>query len=189
LTLVDELLAELGDPGLEQIGGMLGTDPATARTILQETAGTIVAGLARSAEHPEGAEALRTALDDHTDADPFNGDVASLTRDGQNILAHVLGGQGAEHAADELARFAGVGSTALMKVLPLLAPMIMSLLAGQADRRDLEPEELADFLRRERAALPLGLRERLVLILADIFGDPGGLMDPQAARGAQSPDW
>ncbi|WP_336213715.1 DUF937 domain-containing protein [Nonomuraea sp. LPB2021202275-12-8] len=200
MTLIDELLAELGDPGLEQIAGMLGTDTATARAVIQAATGTVVAGMARGADHPEGAEALRGALDDHADADPFNGDVASLMRDGQNILAHVLGTQGTEYAAEGLARFSGVDEGALLKVLPLLAPMIMSLLADRAARQDMDTDTMTGELRRERSATSSGLEDLIAPILGDIFGDSSvparsGVVEPragaeqQAARGAQNPDW
>ncbi|GAA3102773.1 hypothetical protein GCM10020001_019840 [Nonomuraea salmonea] len=101
---------------------MLGTDQLTARHVIEAVSATIVGGLARNAAHPDGADALRGALDDHMDADPFNGDVASLTRDGHSILGHVLGAQGTEQAATTLARLAGVGSSAIMKLMPLIAP-------------------------------------------------------------------
>jgi hypothetical protein len=169
---MDELLAELGDPGLEQIAGMLGTDLDTARWAIRAASGIIVAGLARSAEHPEGAEALRCALDEHVDTDPFNSDVASLTRDGRHILAHVLGGHGVEYAAEGLARLADVDVGALMKVLPLLAPMIMSLFAGRAG---LDAASMAADLRRERSAGP----ELIDGILLGLFGDP---LTPAAGR-------
>jgi hypothetical protein len=173
---MDELLTELGEPGLEQIAGMLGTDLATARWVIQAAGGIIVAGLARGAEHPEGAEALRYALDEHMDTDPFNSDVASLTRDGQHILAHVLGGQGVEYVAEGLARLADADVGGLMKVLPLLAPMIMSLFAGRAG---MDTRTMTADLRRERAAGPAGLEELIGGILHGLFGDP---VAPAAGR-------
>lgn len=182
LRLTDRLLAELGDPGLEQIGGMLSAGPGTARDAIAAAAGLIVGGMARDAEHPDGAEALRTALDEHTDADPFNGDVASLIRDGQNILAHVLGGQGTETAAYGLARMSGLDPGAVMRLLALLAPMVMSLLAIEAEQTDMTTDEMTGMLRRERATLP----RELTALLADAFGD---VPEPQVGRGAQGPAW
>ncbi|MEV4075857.1 DUF937 domain-containing protein [Nonomuraea fuscirosea] len=170
VTLYDELLAGLGDSGVEQIAGMLGSDTLTARKVIEAVSGTIVGGLARNAEHPDGADALLGALDDHMDADPFNGDVASLTRDGHSILGHVLGGQGTEQAASGLARLAGVDSGTIMKLMPLIAPMIMSLLAGRAAGRDMDPVALADDLDRERSSVPGGLGELLDGLLGDILG-------------------
>ncbi|MFB9473230.1 DUF937 domain-containing protein [Nonomuraea salmonea] len=170
MTLNDELLAGLGAPGLEQIAGMLGTDQLTARHVIEAVSATIVGGLARNAAHPDGADALRGALDDHMDADPFNGDVASLTRDGHSILGHVLGAQGTEQAATTLARLAGVGSSAIMKLMPLIAPMIMSLLANRATERGMDAATLADDLDGEQAAVPAELGDLVDGLLGDILG-------------------
>ncbi|MFI7699210.1 DUF937 domain-containing protein [Nonomuraea sp. NPDC049480] len=197
MTLQDELLEQLGEPGLEQVAGMLGTDTAKARDVVQAVTATVVGGLARNAQHPDGADALRGALDDHVDADPFNGDVASLTRDGHSILGHVLGGQGTEQAAVVLARFSGIDRVTIMKLLPLIAPMVMSLLAGRVASRDMSAAAIADDLAGERAAAPAELSEALEGLLANIFG---GAMPPQgsvygilergqSARGTSNPDW
>ncbi|MGP3958981.1 DUF937 domain-containing protein [Nonomuraea sp. 3N208] len=170
MTLHDELLEQLGEPGLQQVAVMLGTDPAHARDVVQAVTAIIVGGLARNAQHPDGADALRGALEDHVDADPFNGDVASLTRDGHSILGHVLGGQGTEQAAGGLARLAGIDTGAVMKLLPLIAPMVMFLLADRAARHDMDARDVADDLERERAAVPGGLGEALDGLLANILG-------------------
>ncbi|SEH02781.1 protein of unknown function [Nonomuraea solani] len=202
MTLNDELLAGLGDSGLEQIAGMLGTDTLTARKVVEAVSGTIVGGMARNAEHPDGADALRGALDDHLDADPFNGDVASLTRDGHSILGHVLGGQGTEQAAAGLSQLAGVDTATIMKLLPLIAPMIMSLLAARATRGDMDAGAVADTLDREQSAVPGGLGELLGGLLGSIFGgavpQQGGPYTPagervqqerEVAPGTSNPDW
>ncbi|WP_171074571.1 DUF937 domain-containing protein [Nonomuraea basaltis] len=208
MTLHDELLDQLGEPGLEQVAGMLGTDTAKARDVVQAVTGLIVGGLARTARHPDAADALRGALEDHVDADPFNGDVASLIRDGHSILGHVLGGQGTEQAAVALARLTGIDTAAVMKLMPLIAPMVMFLLADRADRHDMDAGDVAADLDRERVAVPGGLAETLEELLAGIFGGamprPGGLyggdVEPRLGRphgalerrrvqGTSSPDW
>ncbi|WP_188195796.1 DUF937 domain-containing protein [Nonomuraea sp. SYSU D8015] len=187
MTLQDELLDRLGEPGVEQVAGMLGADPARARDVVRSMTGVIVGGLARNTQHPDGAEALRSALEDHVDADPFNGDVASLTRDGHSILGHVLGGQGTEQAAAWLARHAGVDTGAVMKLLPLIAPMVMSLLADRAAALDMDARDVADDLVREGAAVPDELSEPLDRLLTSIFGGavpPLGGLWPGGGRGA-----
>ncbi|MCK2217813.1 DUF937 domain-containing protein [Actinomadura sp. ATCC 31491] len=195
MTLHDErvdqqLLDQLGEPGMEQTASMLGTDEDKARDVMRAVTGVIIGGLARNVQYPDGADALRGALEDHVDADPFDGDVASLTRDGHSILGHVLGGQGTEVAATGLARLFGLDTGAMMKLLPLVAPMVMYLLATRAAVRDLDADALADDLERERAAMPANRRELLDELLDHIFG-------PGPARpgvygglpGTSLPDW
>ncbi|KAB8189368.1 DUF937 domain-containing protein [Nonomuraea phyllanthi] len=191
MTLNDELLAELGDSGLEQIAGMLGTDTATARDVVTAVAGAIVGGLARNAQRADGAEALRGALDEHVDTDPFTGDVASLTRDGHGILHHVLGGHGTEQAATGLSRFAGVDASTIMRLMPLIAPMVMSLLANRAEAHGMDADDMADDLDRERAAVPGELGDLLEGLLSAIFGEAvpeqGGPYEPGARAGRPRP--
>ncbi|MDF2706658.1 MAG: hypothetical protein K0R62_2310 [Nonomuraea muscovyensis] len=170
MTLHEELLARLGDPGMEQIAGMLGSGQPAARTVLLAVSGTIVGGLARNTGDLDGAEALRAALDDHADADPFNGDVASLMRDGQNILGHVLGGRGMEQATAVISRLGGVDPAVVMKILPLTAPMVMTLLATRAGDHDMDAEEVAALLDSEATALPDDVRAVVSDLLADIYG-------------------
>ncbi|SDM28809.1 DUF937 domain-containing protein [Nonomuraea jiangxiensis] len=192
MTLHDELLAQLGDSGLEQIAGMLGTDTATARDVVQAVSGTIVGGLARNAEHPDGAEALRGALDEHVDTDPFNGDVASLTRDGHGILSHVLGGQGTEAVVSGLSQLAGIDRGTIMRLLPLIAPMIMSLLATRAANADMDAGTMADHLNREQSAVPDALGALLGSIFGGVVPRQAGpsepVEEPQRAPGTPNPD-
>ncbi|WP_327090620.1 DUF937 domain-containing protein [Nonomuraea sp. NBC_01738] len=201
MSLNDELLAQLGDPGLQQIAGLLGTDTATARNVIEAASGTIAGGMARNAENPEGAQALRSALDDHVDADPFNGDVATLARDGEGILGHVLGGQGTEAAAQGLSQFAGINASSIMKLLPLIAPMIMSLLANRASNQNMDAGAVAQDLDQEQqAGMSGGFGDLLGELLGGIFGDgvPSGQQEPtssgqqapaSATQGTNNPDW
>ncbi|MED7931002.1 DUF937 domain-containing protein [Nonomuraea sp. LP-02] len=188
--LDQQLLEQLGRPGLEQTAAMLGTDLDKARDVVQAVTGVIIGGLARNVQYPDGADALRGALEDHVDADPFDGDVASLTRDGHSILGHVLGGQGTEVAATGLGRLFGVDTGAMMKLLPLIAPMVMYLLATRADGRDLDADALVDELERERAALPDSRRDLLDELLDHIFGPgPGRPGIYGGLPGTSLPDW
>ncbi|MEV0588729.1 DUF937 domain-containing protein [Nonomuraea sp. NPDC050310] len=171
MSLNDELLEQLGSSGLQQIAGLLGTDVATARQAVEAATGTIVGGLAQNAERPEGADALRTALDEHVSADPFNSDLSSVTRDGHGILGHVLGEQGTEHAAAGISQFAGINMNTVLKLLPLLAPMIMSLLAGRANQRGMDAGAVAQDLNNEKSEMSGG---GLGDLLNAVLGGAGG---------------
>lgn len=58
VTLNDELFAALGDSGLQQIAGLLGTDIAQAHTAVEAAVGTIVGGMAHRTGDAQGAQAL-----------------------------------------------------------------------------------------------------------------------------------
>jgi hypothetical protein len=124
--------------------------------------------------------------------------VASLTREGHSILGHVLGSQGTDRAAAGLSQLAGVSSGTIMKLLPLIAPMIMSLLADRATSRGMDGGAIADDLNREHASLPDGLGKLVGGLLGNIFGgqvpqqsgpyEPEP-QDPEPAQGRSNPDW
>jgi hypothetical protein len=174
VSLNDELLQQLGNSGLEQIAGLLGTDVSTAKQAVEAAAGTIVGGMAVNADQPEGAEALRSALDDHVASDPFNADVASVSRDGRGILDHVLGEQGTEQAAAGISQFAGINMSTVAKLLPLLAPMVMSLLANRANKQGMDAGAVAQDLNKETSAMSGGgLGDLLGAVLGG--GAAGGL--------------
>ncbi|MFI6482944.1 DUF937 domain-containing protein [Nonomuraea sp. NPDC050663] len=175
MSLNDELLQQLGNSGLEQIAGLLGTDVSTAKQAVEAAAGTIVGGMAVNADRPEGAEALRSALDDHVTSDPFNSDVSSVTRDGQGILEHVLGEQGTQQATAGISQFAGINMGTIAKLLPLLAPMVMSLLANRATKQNMDAGAVAQDLNKETTDMSSGgLGDLLGAILGGSAGGGGG---------------
>lgn len=129
---LDDILQALP---IDDIARQLGVAPSEARRAVEEGGATILAGLQRNAQTPDGAAALQKALGAH------GGETASgridlnnlSTTDGQKILGHVFGGQEqqvAQKLTDEL-KTAGID---FGKLLPILAPMIMGLIANQQQK-------------------------------------------------------
>ncbi|MEU7892049.1 DUF937 domain-containing protein [Nonomuraea sp. NPDC049152] len=173
MTLNDEIFDRLGDPGLERIAGLLGIDTTQARTAVEAAVGTIVGGMAYNTGDSQGAEALRTALDDHVDRDPFSADPSDLEQEGHGILGHVLGRQGSEQVADGISQFAGLNSATVMKLLAALAPIVMSILAERASKQGMDAGAVADDLNKEQSSAPGGMNEVLGGLLGSIFGGGG----------------
>ncbi len=174
VTLNDEIFARLGDPGLEQIAGLLGTDTTQARTVVEAAVTTIVGGMAYNTGEPQGAQALRAALDDHVDSDPFSADPSDLEQEGRGILGHLLGRQGTEQAADGISQFAGLNSATILKVLAALAPIVMSILANRASRQGMDAGAVADDLNKEQSTAPGGMNDVLGELLRSILGGGAG---------------
>lgn len=123
---IDDILASI-DP--DQLGAALGTDPQTARNAAAAAIPTLINGLQANAGSPDGASSLLDALGQHAGSGLY-GDSVDLnavdTADGQKIVAHAL--------ADDPSRLqavSGLGGGLLSKLLPLLAPIVMSYLAKQ----------------------------------------------------------
>jgi hypothetical protein len=121
---IDDILAGI-DP--DQLGAALGTDPETARNAAAAVIPTLINGLQANAGTADGASSLMDALGQHAGSGLY-GDTVDLnavdTGDGQKIVAHAL--------ADDPSRLqavSGLGGGLLSKLLPLLAPIVMSYLA------------------------------------------------------------
>lgn len=118
---------------VDQIAGLLGTDRESAQAAIEAAVPTLLAGMQSNAQAPDGAASLESALAQHRDGLVDGGVDASQvdTDDGEKIVSHVFGGQ-QDRVATQLAGSAnlgGVGSDLVRKLLPILAPIVMSYLA------------------------------------------------------------
>ncbi|SDK48889.1 DUF937 domain-containing protein [Arthrobacter sp. ok362] len=130
-----ELNDIIGQVPIGQIAALLGTDESTARSAVEAAVPTLLAGLHNNAQAPDGAAALESALGQHQDGLIDGGvDVGQVdTVDGEKIVNHVFGGQ-QDHVASQLAgtgQLGGAGGDLVRKLLPILAPIVMSYLANK----------------------------------------------------------
>ncbi|MDR6557243.1 hypothetical protein J2809_001594 [Arthrobacter pascens] len=130
MTDIHDLLAQIP---VDQIAALLGTDTASARAAVETAVPTLLAGLQNNAQAPDGAASLESALAQHQDGLTDGGVDATQvdTADGEKIVSHVFGGQ-QDQVASQLAGTAnlgGAGGDLVRRLLPILAPIIMSYLA------------------------------------------------------------
>jgi hypothetical protein len=130
LTDLHDLLHQIP---VDQIASLLGTDTASARAAVEAAVPTLLAGLQNNAQAPDGAASLESALAQHQDGLADGGvDPAQVdTADGEKIVGHAFGGQ-QDQVANQLAGTAnlgGAGGDLVRRLLPILAPIIMSYLA------------------------------------------------------------
>ena len=123
---IDEILKQvpIGD-----IAQKLGVSDDVARQAVQEGGAALLGGLAKNAETPEGSAAIEAALAKH---DGFSG-AASIDdvdeADGQKIVSHVFGGN-ADQVAQTLTNDQKTAGIDFGKLLPILAPIVMGLIAN-----------------------------------------------------------
>jgi hypothetical protein len=132
MTDIREILEQIP---VDQIAGLLGTDRESAQAAVEAAVPTLLAGMQSNAQAPEGAASLESALAQHQDGLIAGGvDVSQVdTSDGEKIVSHVFGGQ-QDQVASQLAGTAnlgGVGGDLVRKLLPILAPIVMSYLANK----------------------------------------------------------
>lgn len=124
----------LGSLPMDQLARQLGTDEATARQAASMALPALFGGLQANAADPGGARSLQEAIGQHDPAlveggidlgrvDPSDGEKISSHIFGRNEdqVVHALGGAGG----------AGLGGDLIKKLLPLLAPIVLSYLAKQ----------------------------------------------------------
>src|SRR4051794_32190282 len=124
---IDEMLNSLP---VDEIAAKLGVDPSVARQAIQEGGATILTGLQRNAQTPEGSQAILHALDKHSGTVSEGAvDVDRVdTTDGQKILGHIFGDQ--QHAvAQKLTSEPQTAGIDFGKLLPILAPIVLGLIA------------------------------------------------------------
>ncbi|MCU1530882.1 MAG: hypothetical protein JWO49_453 [Arthrobacter sp.] len=130
MSELDDILRQVP---IDQIAGMLGTDRETARSAVEAAVPTLLTGMHNNAQASGGAASLESALSQHQDGLVDGGVDASQvdTADGEKIVNHVFGGQ-QDQVANQLAgtgNLGGVGGDLVRKLLPILAPIVMSYLA------------------------------------------------------------
>lgn len=116
---------------IDQIASKLGVDTDTAKKAVEEGGATILTGLQRNARTPEGSAAIEKALGKHRGrADDQDIDRVD-TADGEKILGHIFDGQG-QKVAQKLTSEPQTAGIDFGKLLPMLAPIVMGLLAKQS---------------------------------------------------------
>lgn len=124
---LDEILRQVP---IDDIAEKFGVSQDVARQAVQEGGAVLLGGLAKNAQTAEGASAIEKALNRH---DGFSGvskvDDVDQT-DGGKIVGHVLGDKKQEVADSLTASEKTAGGIDFGKLLPILAPIIMGLIAN-----------------------------------------------------------
>jgi hypothetical protein len=127
MSATDEILANIP---LSQLAGQLGVDEATAEAATRQAIPALLGGLHANAGDPAGAASLASALGDHS-SDLVDGGVnldQVDTNDGQKIVGNIFGSN-TDQVAQTLGANVGQQSSLIQKLLPILAPIVMSYLA------------------------------------------------------------
>lgn len=118
---------------IDQLAAQLGVDPQVARQAVEEGGATILSGLQRNAATPDGSAAIEKALGKHAGGGSLDLDAIDPA-EGDKILGHVFGDQKAavERRLTDEPQTAGID---FGKLLPMLAPIVMGVLAQTQGQR------------------------------------------------------
>lgn len=115
---------------IDDIAERFGVSADVARQAVQEGGAALLGGLAKNAETEEGSSAIEKALSRH---EGFSGasKVDDIdTADGDKIVGHVFGGKQNEVVSSLTSSEKTAGGIDFGKLLPMIAPIIMGLIAN-----------------------------------------------------------
>lgn len=185
----------LGEQELRKLGSIIDADPRQTERGVAAAVPVLLGGLARNANgSSEGAASLDRALErdhDGTVLDDLDGLLAAAESmlggrggggtsakalDGAGILEHILGGRRGT-VERGIGRASGLDASQIAKLLPLLAPIVMSALGKLKRRENLDAGDLASRLEKDAREVEgkTGLGE-LIGGLLDSDGD-GRVLD------------
>jgi hypothetical protein len=135
MSSLDELMSQIP---IGDVAARLGVDEQTARAAVEQALPALVSGMEANAKDPGGAASLEKAVSKHSPAlveGGVNLDEVD-TNDGEKIVSHVFGSnkdQVVQTLSSQPAGFSGGGVVG--KLLPILAPIVLSYLAKKFQER------------------------------------------------------
>ena len=128
MDTADEILSQIP---LDQLAQQLGVDEATAEQAVRQAVPALLGGMEANARDPGGAASLEKALGQHAGS-PLEGlDLGSIdTADGEAIVGNVFG-DNSEQVINKLGEQGPAAPESWQKLLPILAPIVLNLLAGK----------------------------------------------------------
>ena len=134
MSTIDDIVAQLP---MADLAGQVGSDRHTTESAVRQVLPALLGGLQANAQDPAGAASLAGALGQHS-PDLVEGgvDLGQVDRsEGSKIVSNIFGGQ-SEQVAQTLGGSLG-GQTGLVeKLLPLLAPVVLSYLTKRLGGQD-----------------------------------------------------
>lgn len=198
MSALDDILGALP---ADQISRQVGASPDEVRTAAAAALPALLGGLQANAADPSGADSILEALGQHDD-DLLTGgaDLSAIDeQDGSAIASHIFGDQ-QDEVVNRLGGLpavtgSGVGGALVRKLLPILAPMVLSWLAnrvlkgrgGAADGTTSAPADTAPSLPGgSGGSAPGGLEDMLRDVLGSATG-AGGTASGGTAPGGTAP--
>ncbi len=194
MNLMNVLQGQLSDDLLGQISEHIGAEPAQTAQAANGVFATLLGGLANNASSENGLSALGSALDrDHDGSmlDDLFGMVGGMMQgnaapagasNGMGILGHILGDR-QEVAAEQIGQSSGLSMGQVMKLMPILAPIVMGVLGKAKNSGGLDLSGLAGVLvgSAQQTQQESGMGDLLSSVLGQVMG--GGQQQQAPSQG------
>jgi hypothetical protein len=186
MNLLEILHGQLDDNVINDLSQHIGAEPTQTAQGAKDIFATLLGGLTNNIQKPGGLEMLGSVLDrDHDGSmlDDLMGLVtgakqqesqtaAPAALNGLGMLKHILGGQ-QETAAQQISQNSGLNMGQIMKLMPILAPIVMSVLGKSKSQGNLGLGDLAGILMggaQQAQQQSGGLGDLLSGVLGGVFG-------------------
>lgn len=184
MDLMQILQGQLNDNVLGQMSQEIGATPEQTASAANGIFASLLGGLANNASSEGGFSSLLGALDRNHDGsvlDDIGGLVGGLLQNGGQggnsatnglgILNHVLGGQ-QEAVAQQVSQSSGLNMGQVMKLLPVLAPIVMGVLGKMRSQEGFQMSDLPGVLLggAQSGAQQSGLGDLLGSVLGGVLG-------------------
>jgi hypothetical protein len=187
---MDILQGQLSDDMVGQLSEYIGAEPQQTVQAANGVFATLLGGLANNASSEGGLSALGAALERDHDGSMLddlagmvggmlmNGGGDNRATNGMGILGHILGDR-QEAAAEQIGQSSGLNASQVMKLLPILAPIVMSVLGKTKNSGGLDLGSLAGVLMggAQQAQQQPGMGDLLGNVLGSVLG--GGQQQAQ----------
>lgn len=126
---LDDIVASIP---MNSLADQLGVDPQTAESAVRQALPALLGGLQANAADPAGAASLTGALAEHPPDLVAGGvDLSQVdSDDGQKIVGNIFGSN-SDQVAQTLGANLGGSGDLIKKLLPLLAPIVLSYLSSR----------------------------------------------------------
>lgn len=193
MNLMDILQGQISDDMLGQISNHIGASPQQTAQATQGVFATLIGGLANNASSEGGLSALSSALDRNHDGSVMDdllgmvggmmqgGSTQSGATNGAGILGHILGDK-QDVAAAQIGKSSGLDMGQIMKLMPILAPIVMNVLGKAKKTGGLDHGGLSTILTgsAQQAQQQPGMSDLLGAVLGQVMG---GNQPQQQSRG------
>ncbi|MEP7332053.1 MAG: DUF937 domain-containing protein [Terracoccus sp.] len=123
MSEIDEILSQVP---ISQLASQWGVDEREVTTAAQNALPALLGGLQANAQDPDAADSIVSALSNHTSSVRGLDDIDE--RDGQKIVGNIFGGN-QDQVVSQLGGLSGSSGSIISKLMPILAPIVMSWLA------------------------------------------------------------
>ncbi len=132
-NIVDLVLGDENKPAIEEMQKKFDLSESQTRSAVEQLIPALSRGLKNNTSDSQGMDALldalRTGAHDKYMEKPGSLADSSTTRDGNDILGHIFGDKKvSREVASRASKKAGISSTLLKKMLPVLATVVMGSL-------------------------------------------------------------